>query len=80
MDILLGSGKQSLSIITPQQQSYLQAKVSIMYLEPQSVGQRYILYCSIIRKGGGGEKNPVPLKYFGEENLDQRNFPYSDLF
>ena len=33
------------------------------------------IYCPIIREGGGGIK-PVPLEYFGEENLYLRNFPY----
>ena len=39
---------------------------------------RTIIYCPIIplRGGEGGGENPVPLEYFGEENLYPRNFPY----
>ena len=34
------------------------------------------IYCPIIRKRGRGGIKPVPLEYFGEENLYLRNFPY----
>ena len=34
------------------------------------------IYCPIIRAQGGGGKKPVPLEYFGEENLYLMDFSY----